>query len=323
MAAAGGDTVVPTNWTGLILTAIAIALVAGATYFGFGMVLGDADGPKEESQNETSLQELYSSSARRGIEAMETVRALPRTALAPAESLSPPAPAGMSDAADMDDADAEMAAEHATDDAEESELARAAAAARDEAARMADAAAEKAARLAEEAEEQARAIAAKAEEQAREMAAQAEQQSRVAAEQAAAKARALKDAAGQKVAQAGAALDTRYRATTTALRAWWNDLNDSGLGIRFIGPLDSSVAENGLAVLFDQPVDASTAASFITLQSAAGNTVSADWKNGQNPNLIYAAGLRSGRYTLELESGLPSSNGHSLSKTIAGDAFVN
>jgi len=323
MAAAGGDTVVPTNWTGLILTGIAIALVAGATYFGFGMVLGDADGPKEESHTETSLQELYSSSARRGIEAMETVRALPRTALAPAQSLAPPAPAGTDDTDDTDaEADAFAALDNAGD-AEESELAQAAAAARDQAARLAEVAADKAASLAAEAEEQARALAGQAEQQARKLAAETEEQSREVAEQAAAKARAIKAAAGQKVEQAGAALDTRYRATTTALRAWWNDLNGSELGIRFIGPLDSSVAEHGLAVLFDHPVDASTAASFITLQNVAGNTVTADWKNGQNPNLIYAAGLRSGKYTLELESGLPSSNGHSLNQTIAGDAFVN
>ncbi len=296
MAAAGGDTVVPTNWTGLILTGVAIAVVAAATYFGFGMVLGDANGSKEESHHETSLQELYSSNARRGIEAMETVRALPRTALAPAESLDPPAPAG--------DKDTQAAAEYAAqeDDAqEEADLAAAAAAVQEDAARLAEAAAAKAAQIAAQAEEKAREVA----------------------KQAAEKASDVKDSASKMISGAGEALDTRYRATTTALRAWWNDLKDSDLGIRFIGPLDSSVAEHGLAVLFDHPVSAATASSFITLTNSAGSKVSTSWKNGQNANLIYTAGLQPGRYKLQMESGLPSSNGHTLGETISGDAFVN
>lgn len=297
MAAAGGDTVVPTNWTGLILTGVAIALVAAATYFGFGMVLGDANGSKEESHHETSLQELYSSNARRGIEAMETVRALPRTALAPAESLDPPAPAGNEDT----QAAAELAAQEEEAAQEEADLAAAAAAVQEDAARLADAAAAKAAQIAAKAEEQARKVA----------------------KQAAEKASDVKDSASKMISDAGEALDTRYRATTTALRAWWNDLKDSDLGIRFIGPLDSSVAEHGLAVLFDHPVNAATASSFISLTNSAGSKVNANWKNGQNANLIYTAGLQPGRYKLQMESGLPSSNGHTLGETISGDAFVN
>lgn len=299
MAAAGGDTVVPTNWTGLILTGVAIALVAAATYFGFGMVLGDADSGKADSKEETSLQELYSSNARRGIEAMETVRALPRTALAPVESLDAPAPAGENTEAAAELAAQEAAAQQA--DEQENALAEAAAAAKAEAARLADAAAEKAAQMAQQADEKARKVA----------------------ETAAEKAREAKDVAGEMMKSAGEKLDTRYRATTTALRAWWNDLTDSPLNIRFIGPLDSSVAEHGLAILFDQPVNAATATSFIRLQNSSNAVVSTTWQNGQNPNLIYVSGLHSGRYRLQLESGLPSSNGHSLSESISGDAFVN
>ncbi len=303
MAAAGGDTVVPTNWTGLVLTTVAVAIIAAATYFGFGMVLGDADGKTEESHQETTLQDLYSSNARRGIEAMETVRVLPRTALAPSVSLDAPAAASGDADANADDADEQNmdAADAADDAAEEAELAEAAAAAKEQAARLAEAAAAEAARKAAQVEDKAREIAA----------------------QAAEKARAAKTAASDMLSSAGETLDTRYRATTTALRAWWNDLKGSDLNIRFIGPLDSTVADNGLAVLFDQPVNAATATSFITLTNSAGAVVTTNWKNGQNPNLIYAAGLKSGRYRLQLEEGLPSSNGMRLNTSLSGDAFVN
>lgn len=296
MAAAGGDTVVPTNWTGLILTTVVVAVVAAGAYFGFGMVLGDADGGEAET-HETSLQELYSFDAKRGIEAMETVRALPRSVLAPSSSLPPPdAPSDGAESSDDEMADA-------MSDADEDSAA--------------DAEAEAAAAEAE-AEAEAASIAAEMERKA----AAAKEAAAEAARAAADKAREMAAAASEAVRSTAETLDTRYRATTTALRAWWNDLGESPLGVRFIGPLDSSVAEHGLAILFDQPVDAQTAASFITL-TRNGSTVSTNWMNGDNPALIYAAGLSSGSYKLTLGEDLPSRSGNALSQTVSGDAFVN
>lgn len=306
MAAAGGDTVVPTNWMGLILTAVAIAVIAAAAYFGLETIVGDAKPETEHSQQETSLQDLYSSNAHRGIEAMETVRALPRSVLAPQESLDAPMPLATEQASETD-SDADLLAAQATSEADEEEkqlaeeVQEAAAAAAAEAKRMAAEAAEKA-------EETARQVAAKAEE---------------AAHMVAAKADEARQAAMAMAEKAEETLDTRYRATTEALRAWWSDVTGSEVGIRFIGPLDSSVAPHGLAILFDQPVKAAEAARFIELKNANGNLVNTSWNNGENPNLIFAPNLHPGRYTLELRAGLTSTSGNSLAETISGAAFVN
>ncbi|MEN8719928.1 MAG: Ig-like domain-containing protein [Oceanococcaceae bacterium] len=326
MAAAGGDTVVPTNWTGLILTVIAVAIFAAATYFGLGMVLGDAEGDGATKQ-ETTLQDLYSSSARRGIEAMETVRALPRTVLAPSVSLDAPPPAQRGDqqtsdisSTDVDDdmtsAEAQAAADAAADE-EAAQAAQEAAAAADrgvaaEAERMATAAADATRRAAEAAAETAR-NAAEAVTDA----------GTSASEFAGDVAASARDSAASAASRTAEAIDNRYRATTEALRAWWRDLQGSPVSVRFIGPLDSSVAPNGIAILFDQPVDAATAASSLTLVNSNGAPVDSDWNNGENANLIYAADLPPGRYTLTLAEGLTARSGDQLNADISGDAFVN
>ncbi len=79
MAAIGGGTVVPTNWPGLIAVTIVIALVAAATYFGLEMTESSTE---EATQTESSLsvQEVFSASARRGVEMAEPARALSRAA---------------------------------------------------------------------------------------------------------------------------------------------------------------------------------------------------------------------------------------------------
>lgn len=296
MAAAGGDTVVPTNWMGLILTAVAIAVIAAAAYFGLETIVGDAKQESNHSQHETSLQDLYSSNAHRGIEAMETVRALPRSVLAPEESLDAPMPSETIEISDTDEEleDAELAAAEAAEEAEEQRLA-------DEAKAAAETAAAEAKRM-------AAAAAEKAKEAARQVAEKAEQ---------------ARQAAAAMVEDAEETLDTRYRATTEALRAWWSDLTGSEVGIRFIGPLDSNVAPHGLAILFDQPVNATEVGSFIQLKNANGHVVNAQWSNGQNRNLIYSANLHPGRYNLELRAGLTSANGSALAETVSGAAFVN
>lgn len=322
MAAAGGDTVVPTNWTGLILTVIAVAIFAAATYFGLGMVLGDAEGDGATKQ-ETTLQDLYSSSARRGIEAMETVRALPRTVLAPSVSLDAPPPAQRGDQQTSDisstDVDDDMTSAEAQAAADE-EAARAAQEAAAEADRGVAAEAE---RMATAAADATRRAAEAAAETARNAAEAVTDAGTSASEFAGDVAASARDSAASAASRTAEAIDNRYRATTEALRAWWRDLQGSPVSVRFIGPLDSSVAPNGIAILFDQPVDAATAASSLTLVDSNGATVNSDWNNGENANLIYAADLPPGRYTLTLAEGLTARSGDQLNADISGDAFVN
>lgn len=335
MAAAGGDTVVPTNWMGLILTSLTIAVVAAATYFGMGVFLGDANST-EKPAHEATLEELYSSNATRGLEAMDTVRALPRTALASSNSLPPPVATN----AEAESADAENTMDSA-DAAEDDSLYEQASTAMAAAAQSTAEAVEKAAKATgeaiktglEKAEvgiDRATAKMDAGADKARDTI-MGEGDEPGAVEKGLKKAATAVDKAIDKaraaVSEKPAAeeqLDTRYRAEAKALRAWWTDGDsDDRLSIRFVGPLDSSVASNGVAILFDTPVDPLTAQSFITLQDAAGKTISTQWKSAQNPNLIYAAGLRSGQYALALDADLPARNGRTLGRAMSGPVLVN
>lgn len=299
MAAAGGDTVVPTNWKGLIMTAVAVAIVAGLTYVGLNLFLGHAEG-EGAAKPETSLQDLYSINARRDIPAMDTVRALPRTALAPTESLPPPeiVDAAPSTADAMDNAGTASSDQAESDEAapDISDTQPAADAG------SADLTLEPSTSASED------------DSDALEAAQSDDADPEPDLERSAAPAAATEPT-----------LDTRYRATTAALRAWWSldEAPAQALGIRFIGPLDSSVAPQGMAVLFDEAVDAQTFASFITMQGPAGQDVQPQWQNGQNPRLVYAKSLPPGRYTLSLEAGLPARNGYLLPQDFSGPVFVN
>lgn len=302
MAAAGGDTVVPTNWKGLFMTAVAVAIVAGLTYVGLGMFMGQAEG-EGAAKPETSLQDLYSINARRDIPAMDTVRALPRTALAPNQSLPPP---------EIVDTDTTAAPD--SDDANSDDL--------DQAEDRADATSSDAS------EEIIEETGEESPEDFGESTAQADTETDADSSPASAMAQGAMEEPQPATASTSGnepAIDTRYRATTAALRAWWNSDTTApdALGIRFVGPLDSSVAPQGMAVLFDQAVDAKTFTSFIQMQSPAGRMITPQWRNGQNPRLVYAQSLPPGRYTLTLEAGMPARNGFVLPQELSGPVFVN
>lgn len=82
MAAAGDDTIVPTNWGGLIVIAVIVAVVAMATYFGMDYQFGhqgDADKKAEES---LSVQDVFSANARREVAKADSARVLSRADLA-------------------------------------------------------------------------------------------------------------------------------------------------------------------------------------------------------------------------------------------------
>lgn len=294
MAAAGGDTVVPTNWKGLIMTAVAVAIVAGLTYMGLNLFLGQAEG-EGTAKPETSLQDLYSVNARRDIPAMDTVRALPRTALAPTQSLPPP---------DIVDDEPNVEAEMA------------------EMAEAADTPAETASDSVEEAAE-SRVEMAEAE-PVDSAPGETTNEEDLTAQSTDDPVTAQPEQSPSTQSQSDT-LDTRYRVTTAALRAWWasEDAPAEALSIRFVGPLDASVAPQGMGVLFDHPVDAQTFASFISLQSPRGQSLQPQWYNGQNPRLVYTKGLAPGRYSLSLDAGLPARNGYLLPQQFSGPVFVN
>ena len=93
MAAIGGDTIVPTNWGGLLITAVIIAAIAAATYFGLESQLGGEAPPVEKDG--VSVQEVFSANSQREVAEAKPARALPRAAFATASPrpAATPAPA--------------------------------------------------------------------------------------------------------------------------------------------------------------------------------------------------------------------------------------
>lgn len=85
MAAAGGDAIIPTNWGGLLLVMVIVAVIAVVTYFGLDHQFG---GDKStETKTGISVQDVFSANSSR-----EVARAEPARASRAGLSESAPAP---------------------------------------------------------------------------------------------------------------------------------------------------------------------------------------------------------------------------------------
>lgn len=311
MAAAGGDTIVPTNWGGLIVTAVLVAVVAAATYFGMESMFGHQGGP--EQKDELTVQEVFSSSAKREVEAVEPARVLSRAELAATSSSSTDDSNWDSSADDMssydamgsaDDWDEEVASDVSEDDwnsgGEDWDTSsnddwdaqsRSETAAKDS---VADMAAETVDTVAETARDVANKVSTAA---------------------------SAAVAAAKDVLTAPSA-PVRQRPSAEALRDWWSD-GSGDLIVRFAGTLDrGNKASDGIAVMFSEPVSADKADAHMKLVDADGSAVAAGWKSARNPNMLIVDGLDTGRYQLSIDGAMTAQSGASLAKSVTGPVFV-
>ncbi len=287
MAAIGGDTVVPTNWRGLIGVAVLIGVLAAATYFGLTMSEG---GTKVEKDDGLTVQEVFSSSARREVAAAEPVRALSR-----ADFVAPAARSSTPNATDEEEADAsdDMSMDEDWDaPAEVDESMETAAAAASER----DAPAEPVA------PEPTTAPAPRTSDSNR-------------TTQSASTATTVREKEPELV-------DARTRPAAEALVAWWKEAGN-GLQVRFAGTLDrGGKVSDGVAVMFGEAVAPAQADQYLQLTDASGQVVPGRWKTGANPTLLMMDGLAQGRYKLTIGAGLPGESGKTLAKTVSGPVFV-
>ena len=359
MAAAGGDTVVPTNWVGLITISIIIAVVALVTYFGMEYQFGH-QGPEKKTEETTSVQEVFSASARREVASAGAAQVLSRAELAANQGNGTDASASGSTAdlnSDDDDSwdnvsnanDASGNDDWANDSSDDGNNNAGNDANNDasnddwdtttdnwdtEVSDKLDSASESASKAAAAAADAAKKAADKIAASAKQAAADA----KAAAASAAAKLRASADssnapvvAAPSKPAPASgsastaskpAASTTRQRPDSAALRDWWSEAAGD-LSVRFAGTLDrGDRVSDGIAVMFSETVAASQGNQHMSLVDASGNKVSLGWKSAANPTMLIMVGLKPGKYTLSIDDSLISQNGKNLSRTASGPVFV-
>ena len=289
MAAAGGDTLVPTNWPGLIAVTIVVAVIAAATYFGLEMTVGSANG-EVETDKSLSVQDVFSASARREVAAADTVRALSRADFASPKvsSMSTAEPAEDGELSSDEDAWASSSAEPGENDAWE-----ASAESKDTAAATSAAPVEP-----------------------------------TPAPRATSRPAAVSQPLATQRPAATAAPGTtpvpRNRPNPSELTAWWASTNDnSGMSVRFAGTLDrGDRVSDGIAVMFSEVVSPAQAQAHMRLRDASGQDVSARWKSGANPVLLFVEGLPEGRYTLSIDSELTGQSSRKLGRSVSGPVFV-
>ncbi len=308
MAALGGDTVVPTNWPGLIATAVIIAIVALATYMGLEYQLGGAEKAPEVEES-LSVQEVFSANAQRQIAATEA-RASSRADFSAAADSAAADGDAYSDTSDTADDDWETPAtdSSSTDDWDTSSSdwdtgsAALADSARSAATSAQSATTSASSTLASAASSAAATVAEKT-------------QSVTAAASTAARSTSL--STSTPVAP--------RRPTAEALQAWWRDAAGTDqLSVKFAGPLDRGAkGGDGIAVMFSEAVSADQANQHMRLISETGQSISAPWTAGANPTvLLVDQALAKGRYELTIGDAIQGTSGKRLGKTLAGPVFV-
>lgn len=286
MAAAGGDTLVPTNWPGLIAVTIVVAVIAAATYFGMEMTVGSANG-EVETDKSLSVQDVFSSSARREVATADTVRALSRTdfAVPAGSSITSAGPAEDDDMSSDEDAWASSSAEPDEDDAWNDSVETAAAT-----------------------------PAATAEPTA---APRATPKPAPTSQPRATPRPAATTAPSSTPAP-------RNRPNPEELTAWWTPSNNnSGMSVRFAGTLDrGDRVSDGIAVMFSEVVSPAQAQAHMRLRDANGQDIPVRWASGANPVLLFVEGLPEGRYSLSIDGELTGQSTRKLGVSVSGPVFI-
>ena len=300
MAASGGDTVVPTNWSGLIMVAVVIMVIATATYFGMDMKFGSSDAPTETEQS-LSVKDVFSASARREIAAAEPARVLSRAELAASAPVEDTVAADRTNASTSTSADDDWSSDADSWDTQSDNW---------------DSTESDQQPSENESGQSVAALQATP--------APTPQPVKPTAKPTPV-ASATPQAARKPVATPAkaAAMPARRQAPSAdALTAWWKDAAGD-LSIRFAGTLDKGdQVSDGIAVMFSEPVAPAQGQQHMRLRDADGNTVNGQWKAAANPALLILEGLKPGRYSLSIKQGIQGRNGNSLAADASGTVYV-
>ncbi|MGJ8671263.1 MAG: hypothetical protein ACSHXK_17395, partial [Oceanococcus sp.] len=296
MAAAGGDTIVPTNWGGLIVTIAIVAIVAAATYFGMEHQFGHQGGDGQTDKS-LSVKDVFSASAQREVAAAQTARVLTRADLEAgaiedslAEQGNTTASADDWDAVDSESTTAEAADEDwgsnasddwdtKTDDWDSN----------DSLDTSADDSAQ--ANVVENVSTAVKETVVAVKDVVSNV---AESSSAAAAEMKVRMQDALSKPSGT----------VRDRPSAEALRDWWSDANGD-LAVRFAGTLDrGDKVSDGVAVMFSETVNPVQGNQHMRLTTASGDAVVGQWKAARNPAMLIMEGLQPGRYQLAIDSAI-------------------
>ena len=306
MAASGGDTVVPTNWSGLIMVAVVIMVIATATYFGMDMKFGSSDAPAETEQS-LSVKDVFSASARREIAAAEPARVLSRAELAASAPVEDSYAADSADASAATSADDDWSSDMDSWDTQSDDWDSLESEEQKSDSESGQAVAAQQVVTPEPTPAPAKPTPKPSPEPSTQPRAQAE----------------LKPVATPATPpKAAAAAAARQAPSADALTAWWKDAAGD-LSIRFAGTLDKGgQVSDGIAVMFSEPVAPAQGQQHMQLRDADGNTVSGQWKAAANPALLIFEGLEPGRYSLSIKQSIQGRNGNSLADDASGTVYV-
>lgn len=304
MAASGGDTVVPTNWTGLIMVTLVIAVIAAATYFGMDFQFGSSES-STETEKSLSVKDVFSASARREIAAAEPARVLSRAELA---ARAPNADTNMT----TDDAQAWAESGSTSADEDWSSDEESWDTQSDDWDDVSD--------------DVSQDTVAPAPAPVKATPKPTPKPTPKATPKPSPKAVATPKPSAKPVPKptAGpvARSTSRPAPAAQALTAWWSDANGD-LSVLFAGTLDrGDQISDGIAVMFSEPVSPSQGNQHMMLKDESGKVIKASWKSGANPSLLIIEGLKSGRYTLSIDADLQSRGGKSLAKDASGAVYV-
>lgn len=296
MAASGGDTVVPTNWSGLIMVAVVIMVIAAATYFGMDMKFGSSEAPAETEES-MSVKDVFSASARREIAAAEPARVLSRAELEARAPVQDSVAENSASAAGSTSADDDWSSDADSWDTQSDDW---------------DSSPEPSQQPASEPAQVAAAP----------QAAKPTAQPTAKPTPIPTSAPTPKPTSAPAKPAAQTAPAQRQAPSADALTAWWKDAAGD-LSIRFAGTLDKGdQVSDGIAVMFSEPVAPAQGQQNMVLSDANGDRVSGQWKAAANPALLIIEGLKPGRYSLSIQKGIQGRSGTSLADDASGTVYV-
>ena len=111
-------------------------------------------------------------------------------------------------------------------------------------------------------------------------------------------------------------------AEADAIKQWWPDpakLPANQLKLQYAGQVKG---QGAIALLFSSALKLESVQQHVTVRSANGETVAAEWAIGKNPKLAVLGGLAPGRYTVILQPQIADQQGYMLGATLTGPVYV-
>lgn len=125
-----------------------------------------------------------------------------------------------------------------------------------------------------------------------------------------------------KAESAVAPAPARAAAEADAIKPWWPDpatLPAGQLKLQYAGQVKG---QGAIALLFSAPLRLETLQQHVTVKSANGEAVAAQWALGRNPKLAVLDGLAPGRYTVILQPQVTDTQGYMLGTILTGPVYV-